>query len=674
MMRRTALFLVLSFLIFGFNVKAEDVYSLWIQEAEGLPGEIVNCRMMATNLDNITSVSVEIRFNTDELVFEGVDFSTSRCSDLNCEKMFLSGDPEGGVINATLDSDRTFPVTWWMLPGNSWEVAVFKFRIRSLVEPGVCDLDLSGRNYIINYIPGRGTDSIPFKVENGAVNVLPPASPRPPDLLSCVQDFRSVVISWENCLDFESFEIMKNGRLLASLPAGSTGYVDQNPSQGNMNYTVRAKYEGLYALPVSDSLLVREPRVNPVKDLTYTVLSESKRVLQWINKDSYSSIRILQGNEIIAELDPDQEEYVAEGILNGAVLYSVIGVREGVLSKSSNCVINGNYVYRLGSVAANPGDQNVLVPLYISNPGSLSSATVNLEFDDTKIEVSDFTVRGALLEQTGYFAIHSRTQSNHYGIGMIFKDYGAEIQANFQPYVDVCVLYFIVNISESVSEGEVLQIGVADNIGEPPMDSCAWAPDSLTNYPFEQIAGEVLVGNEIVKGVQDLCVVSDNAKGTNVILTWKNSQEYDEIIIERNGKIIASVDGTAEQYKDELLDTGSIYWYKVRGKFNDEVSLSSQAPFTNLNEVEIFRRGDVNGDNNINISDPINILSYMFQDLEIGCLDSADANDDGSVNIADPIYLLYYLFGGNYEIPAPGVRVSWIDPTADKLSCEEPMH
>jgi len=35
MMGRTALFAVLSFLIYSFNIEAEDVYSLWIRSSGG---------------------------------------------------------------------------------------------------------------------------------------------------------------------------------------------------------------------------------------------------------------------------------------------------------------------------------------------------------------------------------------------------------------------------------------------------------------------------------------------------------------------------------------------------------------------------------------------------------------------------------------------------------------
>jgi hypothetical protein len=68
-----------------------------------------------------------------------------------------------------------------------------------------------------------------------------------------------------------------------------------------------------------------------------------------------------------------------------------------------------------------------------------------------------------------------------------------------------------------------------------------------------------------------------------------------------------------------------------------------------------FRRGDANGDGEVNISDPVNILLWRFSSgEEPGCLDTADVNDDEKHDITDPIFLLLYLFQGERTPPEPG--------------------
>jgi len=62
-----------------------------------------------------------------------------------------------------------------------------------------------------------------------------------------------------------------------------------------------------------------------------------------------------------------------------------------------------------------------------------------------------------------------------------------------------------------------------------------------------------------------------------------------------------------------------------------------------------FLRGDVNNDGTLNITDPINILGFLFlgNPTDLQCEDAADANDSGNINITDSIHLLNYLFNPN---------------------------
>lgn len=65
-------------------------------------------------------------------------------------------------------------------------------------------------------------------------------------------------------------------------------------------------------------------------------------------------------------------------------------------------------------------------------------------------------------------------------------------------------------------------------------------------------------------------------------------------------------------------------------------------------------RGDCNTDLNVDISDVIFKLSWLFQGGPTPtCLDACDANDDEVNNIADCIYVLNYLFLGGPPPPFP---------------------
>ena len=83
----------------------------------------------------------------------------------------------------------------------------------------------------------------------------------------------------------------------------------------------------------------------------------------------------------------------------------------------------------------------------------------------------------------------------------------------------------------------------------------------------------------------------------------------------------------------------------------------------------LFIRGDSNESQNVDLSDAVSTLLYLYQGgRRPDCLDRADANDDGGVDISDAIYTLRFLFAGSRAIPAPYPDPG-IDPTPDQLDC-----
>ncbi len=91
-----------------------------------------------------------------------------------------------------------------------------------------------------------------------------------------------------------------------------------------------------------------------------------------------------------------------------------------------------------------------------------------------------------------------------------------------------------------------------------------------------------------------------------------------------------------------------------------------------------FIRGDSNFDGHVDISDPINTLSFLFLGKgTIPCREAADANSSGDVDISDAIYTLEFLFiggpapkppypnSGPAETVAP--RIFNVNPTSDDV-------
>ncbi len=100
---------------------------------------------------------------------------------------------------------------------------------------------------------------------------------------------------------------------------------------------------------------------------------------------------------------------------------------------------------------------------------------------------------------------------------------------------------------------------------------------------------------------------------------------------------------------------------------------------TKSEEPPLFRRGDVDGNGMLEMTDPINVLLYQFQGLFIPvCLDAADFDDNGKVEITDAISSLSHQFLGTVPPALPGKSTCGLDPTPDApeeggdLGCLEP--
>lgn len=80
-----------------------------------------------------------------------------------------------------------------------------------------------------------------------------------------------------------------------------------------------------------------------------------------------------------------------------------------------------------------------------------------------------------------------------------------------------------------------------------------------------------------------------------------------------------------------------------------------------------FQRGNVDWSPEVDLTDAVTVLGYLFLGVsQPTCVDAADVDDSGAIDIADPINLLAFLFlGGNppaVPFPNPG-----LDPTDDEF-------
>ena len=84
---------------------------------------------------------------------------------------------------------------------------------------------------------------------------------------------------------------------------------------------------------------------------------------------------------------------------------------------------------------------------------------------------------------------------------------------------------------------------------------------------------------------------------------------------------------------------------------------------------DMFVRGDCDGAEPINLTDPIFLLNHLFLGgTEPPCPDACDLDDDGVLSLTDAIYELNHLFLGGPR-PIPPFPDAGFDPCPDRLGC-----
>jgi hypothetical protein len=134
------------------------------------------------------------------------------------------------------------------------------------------------------------------------------------------------------------------------------------------------------------------------------------------------------------------------------------------------------------------------------------------------------------------------------------------------------------------------------------------------------------------------------------------------------------------KYSGAIVDIGSLFepgdpGYPTQTTYPKDRPLEERGTIVRGPRAD-FRRGDANADGEIDLSDAIFLLSYLFLGgSEPSCRDAGDADDNGSLEITDPISILAFKFQGGRKPAEPFSAEPYplcgIDPTEDGLDCEE---
>ncbi|MEM7235079.1 MAG: trypsin-like peptidase domain-containing protein [Planctomycetota bacterium] len=125
----------------------------------------------------------------------------------------------------------------------------------------------------------------------------------------------------------------------------------------------------------------------------------------------------------------------------------------------------------------------------------------------------------------------------------------------------------------------------------------------------------------------------------------------------------------ARSWTVENLEPGTEYHWQIETVNDCGRVLGPVWSFTTPG-ADRFQRGDARDSGDVNLSDAITILNYLFlSGASPSCLKAADADDSGGLNLTDGVYLLTFLFQGGAAPPPPYGECGG-DATEDELSCD----
>ena len=157
-----------------------------------------------------------------------------------------------------------------------------------------------------------------------------------------------------------------------------------------------------------------------------------------------------------------------------------------------------------------------------------------------------------------------------------------------------------------------------------------------------------------LKDTNDLTVLSE---GSLMVLDGSRDQIFQVTDLDQDG--LALSEGEVKPWlrdEDKLVGTPSSLI--VRGSLTQDQKV-------------VFIRGDFDSNGQVDSTDAVAILDYLFLGaFQSSCLDSGDADDDGRLRITDPIVILTHLFITSEPLPSPFSQAGE-DPTEDALDCVE---
>jgi hypothetical protein len=357
-------------------------------------------------------------------------------------------------------------------------------------------------------------------------------------------------------------------------------------------------------------------------DLTYfpvpTALSCRRKgdgvELAWENNGTYANIKLLRDGTLLAQLPGDSTTY------------------------TDTAVAEGDHAYQAAAVAANlEGGPTCTITVFFVTPGT----RVSVDLGDVDVESGLANTRPEGGDGESELVICGREGDLR------------EARSNYaaaDPTVDAPDFYYYFNVTDPAMKAQAafkLEVTVFD-------DAARAGAGLALQYTNQDSTGPGDIPNTFFP-LETPQVNALSGSGDWAVLAWDI----------QNAGFRSFQQGFAD-FRLGVTDGGRVCVDKVELVFG-EATPPLDTP---------FHRGDTDQNGQLQLTDAVQILSYLFLGLPTkvpDCLDAADADDNGQIQLTDAIRILGFLFLGSASPapPGPPPNACGADPSADGFANKE---
>jgi hypothetical protein len=305
-------------------------------------------------------------------------------------------------------------------------------------------------------------------------------------------------------------------------------------------------------------------------------------------------VAVFRNGRRIADLAGSLTSYVDPYRSELFTIYTVKGTQDELETLPISCRINelsDRFALWADDVRAAPGEGEVTVRFFVTNPVPLHGIQVALHIDPSSARIRALTVDGTVSDaaEYDYFAYQRTLGGGETAAGIGF-DYVPPMGFLFPAGGDQHFLSLTLDLLPSAASGSRIPVELGrppDRLFGNPGLFCALDNSGQTVLGTIIQDGSILVGDSPIPEIGGARAEAlDGAEGAGagvqgagaIALSWKNGGTYDRIRVERDGTQIAELPGDSESHLDPQPGPGAHRYRLIAVQARPRASRPSRGP------------------------------------------------------------------------------------------------